>query len=303
MSAALETTLEWPRFCYTGPSMFDDNSAKKSPKKSPKNGSNKRLSSSSNNTESDGETGSIKDEQMVPIIGQPSNRIRLDPKVQPIRSEFAFSDLMRRMASKYQPNTNSSSDEQPSERPAERNPFSDALSALSHYLPYGPHAPFLNATPFLPFPGLNPGIETLAGSRALSALAEKLASQKRRRCEQEENLDPKSPAKRSKIVGDDLALDLSSTSTTEDDVDILSIDPPSPSNVEQWSIDKVVEFVSNVEACREYAQVFHEHSIDGSALLVLTESHLTRILGLKLGPAIRLRAAIQELKAITNCSD
>ena len=49
-------------------------------------------------------------------------------------------------------------------------------------------------------------------------------------------------------------------------------------------------------------QVFHEHSIDGSALLVLTESHLTRILGLKLGPAIRLRAAIQELKAITNCS-
>ena len=50
-------------------------------------------------------------------------------------------------------------------------------------------------------------------------------------------------------------------------------------------------------------QVFHEHSIDGSALLVLTESHLTRILGLKLGPAIRLRAAIQELKIITNCSD
>ena len=96
--------------------MFDDNSAKKNPIKSPKNGSNKRLSSSSNNTESDGETGSIKDEQMVPIIGQPSNRatIRLDPKVQPIRSEFAFSDLMRRMASKYQPNTNSSSDEQPS---------------------------------------------------------------------------------------------------------------------------------------------------------------------------------------------
>ena len=149
------------------------------------------------------------------------------------------------------------------ERPAaERNPFSDALSALSHYLPYGPHAPFLNATPFLPFPGLNPGIETLAGSRALSALAEKLASQKRRRCEQEDNLDPKSPAKRSKIVGDDLALDLSSTSTTEDDVDILSIDPPSPSNVEQWSIDKVVEFVSNVEACREYAQVICSILID-----------------------------------------
>ena len=97
--------------------MFDDNTTKKSPQKSPKNGSKKRLSSSSNNTESDGETGSIKDEQMVPMIhSQPASSrttsLRLD-NVKPIRSEFAFSDLMRRMASKYQPNTNSSSDEPP----------------------------------------------------------------------------------------------------------------------------------------------------------------------------------------------
>ena len=50
-------------------------------------------------------------------------------------------------------------------------------------------------------------------------------------------------------------LDLSATSITEDDVDVLSIDPPSPSNVEHWSVDKVADFVSNVESCREYAQV------------------------------------------------
>ena len=125
-------------------------------------------------------------------------------------------------------------------------------------MPYGPaHAPFLSATPFLPFPGLNPAIETLAGSRALSALAEKLAAQKRPRSETTEDLKSAVPSKRSKIDSND-PLDLSSTaSTTEDDVDILSIDPPSPSNVEQWSIDKVVEFVSNVEACREYAQVIY----------------------------------------------
>ena len=71
--------------------MFDDNK-----KKPTKNG--KRLSSSSNNTESDGETGSIKDEQMVPN-GLPKIRVA---NLEPIRSEFAFSDLMRRMASKYQ---------------------------------------------------------------------------------------------------------------------------------------------------------------------------------------------------------
>ena len=37
--------------------------------------------------------------------------------------------------------------------------------------------------------------------------------------------------------------------------------------------------------------------------MVLTESHLTRILGLKLGPAIRLTCAIQELKAITQYNE
>jgi hypothetical protein len=41
--------------------------------------------------------------------------------------------------------------------------------------------------------------------------------------------------------------------------------------------------------------VFRNHSIDGSALLQLTETHLTRILGLKLGPAIKLRISIREL--------
>lgn len=109
------------------------------------------------------------------------------------------------------------------------------------------------ATPFLPFPGLNPALETLAGSRALSALAEKL-SQKRPR--EAENHNEIKSAKRSKIAADD-PLDLSKDAS-EDDVDILSIDPPSPSNVEQWSIEKVVEFVSNVEACREYAQVIYK---------------------------------------------
>lgn len=61
--------------------------------------SKKRLSSSSNDASSDGETGSIKDEQMVPSV-----RPKLSPTASAgnTRSEFAFSDLMRKMASKYQ---------------------------------------------------------------------------------------------------------------------------------------------------------------------------------------------------------
>ena len=51
--------------------------------------------------------------------------------------------------------------------------MTEAFSAmLGHYLPYG-HAPFLGASPFFPpIPALGPALETLAGSRALSALAQ-----------------------------------------------------------------------------------------------------------------------------------
>merc|ERR1711981_948141 len=101
-------------------------------------------------------------------------------------------------------------------------------------------------------------------------------------------------------TGTGSSLDTSRSDINEDEddenVDVISIDPPaSPSNVEQWSVDTVVEFVSNVESCQDYPDVFREHSIDGSALVVLSETHMTRILGMKLGPVFRLRAAITEL--------
>ena len=42
----------------------------------------------------------------------------------------------------------------------------------------------------------------------------------------------------------------------DENVDVLSIDPPaSPSDIEQWSVDSVVEFVSNVESCQDYQDV------------------------------------------------
>ena len=41
-------------------------------------------------------------------------------------------------------------------------------------------------------------------------------------------------------------------------------------------------------------QAFREHNIDGSALVLLTDDHLTKRLGMKLGPALKLRSAIQK---------
>jgi len=59
-----------------------------------------------------------------------------------------------------------------------------------------------------------------------------------------------------------------------------------------WSVSEVCNFVSSIDICREYAEVFRDHNIDGSALPLLTEDHLTLRLGLKLGPALKLRSII-----------
>ena len=44
-----------------------------------------------------------------------------------------------------------------------------------------------------------------------------------------------------------------------------------------------------------FLQIFREHTLEGSSLALLSESHLTGILGLKLGPAMRLLKAIRAL--------
>ena len=103
----------------------------------------------------------------------------------------------------------------------------------------------------MPFAHLTPALETLAGSRALTALAH--AQKRLREQTEDDEIGQKSTAKKCRVSEDPLDL---SSSASEDDVDVLSIDPPpSPSNVEQWSVDRVVDFVSSVESCRDYAQV------------------------------------------------
>ena len=55
------------------------------------------------------------------------------------------------------------------------------------------------------------------------------------------------------------ALDLSPSSEDgEDEVDVLSVDvAPSPplSNIEDWSVAEVAEFVNSVDTCQEYSEV------------------------------------------------
>ncbi len=128
--------------------------------------------------------------------------------------------------------------------------------ALSQYLPGFTGFPAAPPFPFghaLSPRAANPNpLENLAGSKALSALA----SAQKRLADFDDTLQQQSKRRR---LADNDPLDLSPGSKIvndeDDNVDILSIDPPSPSNVEQWSVDRVVDFVSNVESCSEFAEV------------------------------------------------
>ncbi|XP_028156740.1 polyhomeotic-like protein 3 [Ostrinia furnacalis] len=59
-----------------------------------------------------------------------------------------------------------------------------------------------------------------------------------------------------------------------------------------WSVDDVCDFVTSIDICAEYASNFREQRIDGAGLPLLTEDHLTGMLQMKLGPALKLRAVL-----------
>ncbi|XP_058056302.1 uncharacterized protein LOC131207693 [Anopheles bellator] len=59
-----------------------------------------------------------------------------------------------------------------------------------------------------------------------------------------------------------------------------------------WTVDHVCDFVASIDICAEYVQNFRDQSIDGAGLPLLTEEHLTNSLGMKLGPALKLRSML-----------
>ncbi|XP_053546425.1 sterile alpha motif domain-containing protein 11 isoform X3 [Bombina bombina] len=63
-------------------------------------------------------------------------------------------------------------------------------------------------------------------------------------------------------------------------------------DLSKWTVEDVCSFVGSLSGCAEYPQVFREHSIDGETLPLLTEEHLLNNMGLKLGPALKIRAQV-----------
>lgn len=76
--------------------------------------------------------------------------------------------------------------------------------------------------------------------------------------------------------------------------------------INAWNVDEVCSFVESIAICVEYVKNFREQSIDGEGLMMLTEEHLINILGMKLGPALKLRSKLlkrlNEPCACTSCN-
>ncbi|XP_062987527.1 sterile alpha motif domain-containing protein 7 [Elgaria multicarinata webbii] len=69
--------------------------------------------------------------------------------------------------------------------------------------------------------------------------------------------------------------------------DISSIE-----DIRKWTVEDVYSFIVSLPGCTDYAQIFKDHAIDGETLPLLTEEHLLDTMGLKLGPALKIRSQV-----------
>ncbi|XP_066266406.1 sterile alpha motif domain-containing protein 11-like [Branchiostoma lanceolatum] len=62
--------------------------------------------------------------------------------------------------------------------------------------------------------------------------------------------------------------------------------------IASWTVDDVYQFIKSLSGCSEYAQTFKDQAIDGETLPMLHEELLQNQLGMKLGPALKIRAQV-----------
>ncbi|KAL4616877.1 lethal(3)malignant brain tumor-like protein 4 isoform X2 [Arapaima gigas] len=68
------------------------------------------------------------------------------------------------------------------------------------------------------------------------------------------------------------------------------------SHVELWTSNQVSTFIHSLPGCEEQAKQFKEEQIDGKAFLLLTQRDIVKIMGMKLGPALKIYNSILMFK-------
>jgi len=111
-------------------------------------------------------------------------------------------------------------------------------------------------------------------------------------------LSPSSPTSKNNSHSDSSSPSLSSSGNR-----VVCEKEAATNEVDAWTVDQVCDFVGSIDICAEYVQNFRDQRIDGTGLPLLTEDHLTGSLGMKLGPALKLRSLLaKRLSPACTCS-
>jgi hypothetical protein len=65
-----------------------------------------------------------------------------------------------------------------------------------------------------------------------------------------------------------------------------------------WPVERVATFIEQIDECAEYGRLFRDEKIDGSCLGSLSLYHLTAVLRIKIGPALKILKAVQSLQLL-----
>ena len=68
----------------------------------------------------------------------------------------------------------------------------------------------------------------------------------------------------------------------------------------KWTVTQVCDFVKNLPGCSDYIDDFQLQEIDGQALMLLKADHLMSAMAIKLGPALKICRAIEEMRGELN---
>lgn len=74
-----------------------------------------------------------------------------------------------------------------------------------------------------------------------------------------------------------------------DDDDDITLSPL------EWDCNDVLEFLKRSN-CSQHCEIFMKNKIDGKKLLQLTQNEIIQLLGMKVGPAIKIYDLIQQIK-------
>ena len=76
----------------------------------------------------------------------------------------------------------------------------------------------------------------------------------------------------------------------DDDNDDITLSPL------EWDCNDVIEFLKRSN-CSQHCELFLKHKIDGKKLMKLTQNDIIQLLGMKVGPAIKVFDMIQQIKS------